>query len=163
MNDTVAIMANETPSSTTPTTQAFVKKFKKEDTSNNDYHNSDSDNKNKNSIFDDDWKVGNWAWERDYKSNINNNNNNNNNSNEEEIIPTTDEPVNDRESSSDDNDIDDDDEKKPEAIVSSSDCVAATTSAAMEITATKTTNRKVRQEISRSISSRCPQIKDREE
>lgn len=81
MNDTVAIMANETPSSTTPTTQAFVKKFKKEDTSNNDYHNSDSDNKNKNSIFDDDWKVGNWAWERDYnkypvvKSNININNN----------------------------------------------------------------------------------------
>jgi hypothetical protein len=81
-NDAVAIMVDEMPSSTTmtmtmSTTQSCVKKVKKEDTSNNAYNNSD----NKSSIFDDDWKVGNWAWERDYnkypvvKSNININNN----------------------------------------------------------------------------------------
>ena len=157
------IVANRVTSSTS-SSQIKQEHVKDEnDTNNNDYHNENISNNssssdNKNDTFFDEWKVGNWCWERDYHKypvsppnchddDCVNDKNNSNNAGMRTIHKACD----------DDGIDDDDDEKKPAAIVSSScssDCVATT--AAMEIAATN--DRNVRQEVSKS-SSRCPQIK----
>jgi hypothetical protein len=158
-----AIMADETPSTTMmmETTQSCVK-VKEKYTNNDDCHNTNKNNSKHDGFFQN-WKVGNWCWERDYnKYLVSSTNchdddcmNAKSNSNNEEMR-TIDEACNDDGMDVNDND----DEEKPAAIISSSSsscssiCVATT--AAMEIVATN--NRNVRQKISKS-SSRCLQIK----
>jgi hypothetical protein len=126
------IVANRVTSSTS-SSQIKQEHVKDEnDTHNNDYHNENSSNNssrsdNKYDSFFDEWKVGNWCWERDYNKypvsppNCHNDDcmHDKSNSNNEEMR-TIHKACDDDGIDDDDDDDDNNNEKKPAAIASSS-------------------------------------------